>query len=807
MTCRAPSPVRSSASIVVVVLVAALGSSLAGLSQAQTVIRTGCDGPDFGPVGCSLAELVPSGSIALDLPNAMPAVRVIFDQFEVDGLPINTPPTDYSRIRVRLSARGLDAVLVFEDVTPSGQPQWQVQGSGMPGSSNAKRETISYRVRTVDPNATPEPTNVARIRGAELAIPTNSRAVTAGLLDPFIIEVRDRTSPDLVAGNLFTYLRSESLSFPSVLESFYYRGTFSSPQAEVLYEKEVLLDGGDVTGNSVTLPSVTQVVALTPTVREVGCVPGTFGSTGVEQVVQLCELAADQAVPAVVPTFDQASGNVVQGTFNPNSFEEKDFHDFQRLGSERVDFPFQLDPIVPTIQVPNANVLSGFDVDNGAALFMTQTVQSLINGSIVGQWALLVDRVSGESRVLCQRGDNVVLPSGSYQITDIVDTRIADGNLAHVTVFLMPTVGSVVQGILVKDASAVFSTSQAPIVASLLPGDMLSTAAGLVALQGNPNLVDLHDATGIALFLDAAGPNADVYRGLVGAGADVERIVGTGDPTDAGDGSEVTAVLGGGGICENGAALVLATQVPGNPASTSICAYHFESPVDSGATIFDRRVLCVGDSLPGPGSLTATQIAGARCLATDVVRRGEVGLTTQNQVGTAGTGIFGYDDGLGGFGLTRNVVSGDIITPPVGPPLSITEVQVFFDRRGLLLEEKQTWLSVAQANAFSDPRVLLAIRESTTVARVPDVIGRDQALAETNLVDAGLSVGLVTDVPSEDFAVGETVSQSIPGGSSVASGTAVDLEISLPEPGLAAMIAGGCAFLLALARRGRPVRR
>ncbi|MHC5140066.1 MAG: fibronectin type III domain-containing protein, partial [Planctomycetota bacterium] len=62
---------------------------------------------------------------------------------------------------------------------------------------------------------------------------------------------------------------------------------------------------------------------------------------------------------------------------------------------------------------------------------------------------------------------------------------------------------------------------------------------------------------------------------------------------------------------------------------------------------------------------------------------------------------------------------------------------------------------------------------------VPDVVGQAQATAEANIVAANLVVGTVTTAYSSSVSAGDVISQSPVGSTSVASGTSVDIEVSL----------------------------
>jgi beta-lactam-binding protein with PASTA domain len=69
--------------------------------------------------------------------------------------------------------------------------------------------------------------------------------------------------------------------------------------------------------------------------------------------------------------------------------------------------------------------------------------------------------------------------------------------------------------------------------------------------------------------------------------------------------------------------------------------------------------------------------------------------------------------------------------------------------------------------------------DAGTLLTVPDVVGLDQATAEAAIISAGLVVGTVTTANDDTVPAGDVISQSPAGGTSAASGSAVDLVVSL----------------------------
>jgi PASTA domain len=734
----------------IAMLAALLGAAAGSPVQAQTAMVNGCNGPVFGP-GCSLKELVANnGWLRIDLPEATPPVRVIFDRFQGPESRA-TAPTDFDVIEVSLSAVGGGPSLLFEDRSAAGA--WEVIGGATLGVTNMKRDIIKYWVRTEDLNN--PGTQVAAIRGALLSAAFTS-VRSGNVQDRVEGTVEDRTKPHLVGGNLVAFERALPVGGKRVEDE----GTFESPQSEVKFKKEIQLSPGPSVGSWVALREVRQNLAL-PTDKEVGCAPATIERSGQEDPVQVCSLTPQQGVPAGAGPFADDNGTAILGTIDPSSFEDKVFHYFARRGSARTDFPLELDRIVPTIEPPNFNVLSGFDASSDGQLILIQTIHALLTSAVVGQRALLVDRTSGEFAPLCQVGDVLALPSGDFAVTSIVDARVADGGRAHLTVLLQPPTGSVVQAVLVKDASQLFETGEAPIVASLLPGDVVATPAGPMALA-NPNLIDVADASGEALFSSAAGQSFHAFRGRIAAGEVVEHVVGTGDPTDAGDGSVVTALQAGGGLSETGEVLILSSQIPGNVQSNRTCAYAWEHPLPGALTLDSRKRVCVGDPLPGSRTLAA--ILGANASRTG---GGALALLTSDPLATIRSGVYAFDS----TGTLRRVAeSGDAVNV-AGVVRRIQEI--LLAPRTVLVEEKPTWLSSDESGS-----VALHIEESGEVATVPAVVSRDQALAEADLEAAGSTVGAVSAVDSNDVPAGEVIAQSLAPGERVPVGTPVDLTVS-----------------------------
>jgi len=67
---------------------------------------------------------------------------------------------------------------------------------------------------------------------------------------------------------------------------------------------------------------------------------------------------------------------------------------------------------------------------------------------------------------------------------------------------------------------------------------------------------------------------------------------------------------------------------------------------------------------------------------------------------------------------------------------------------------------------------------TTQTVTVPNVVGKTQANASSALTSAGLTVGTITQAYSSTVASGNVISQSPASGTSVASGTAVNLTVS-----------------------------
>jgi len=77
---------------------------------------------------------------------------------------------------------------------------------------------------------------------------------------------------------------------------------------------------------------------------------------------------------------------------------------------------------------------------------------------------------------------------------------------------------------------------------------------------------------------------------------------------------------------------------------------------------------------------------------------------------------------------------------------------------------------------------------------VPDVGSETQAAATTALTDVGLVVGTVSSTSNNTVPVGEVISESPPAGTSVASGSAVNLVLSTGTAATIRINAGGPAY-------------
>jgi hypothetical protein len=716
-------------------------------ASAQTVTLNGCNGPPFGN-GCSLEELeLNNGSLVLDLPNANPAVRVIFENFDIGAktFALGTP-TDYGLIQVTLEATATPS-LIFEDRSEQNAGQWEVTA--------AKRDVITYQVRLVDFDNPGTP--VAGIRGAGLHAEFPIVRLPASP-EPAEGRVRDRTTPAMIGGNLNVFRKPGSDTEYTRAARTSNEGAFPGPQSQVQFRKDVKLTPGTDHG-FVALRQIRQVLHLISDKR-VGCVPGTIDRNGEQDPLQVCALSPSQGVPVGAGPFGDANGTVILGTIDPSTFNDKVFHRFVRTGSSRTDIPFNLDTVVPTVEGANYNLLSAFDPSTDGGLIQIQTTHSIATNAVVGQRALLIDQITGKSASLCQVGESVALPSGDFDIASVLDTRVADGGLAYVTTFLQPPVGNVQQAILVKDASQAFDTGDAPIVASLQPGDSVETGEGPFAIA-NPNLLDAVDATGEALFFSSAGQSFTAFRGSVGDGESVQRLVGTGDATDAGDGSVVTSLQQGGGLSDTGAVLILSTQIVGNVASTKTCAYRFENPPEEFQTVASRKVLCVGDPLPG--SRTVAALIGANAGNNG---GGSLALLESDAAAGIRSAVLTFDSA----GIHPIAEAGDVVTSEA---VARTITEILLAPRTLVLEEKQPWLNLTNPGGAS-----LNIEESAEIAVVPDVIERDQALAEADLAAAGLTVGTVVFAASDLDPAGATIDQFPSGGDRVPTGSAVDLTVS-----------------------------
>jgi len=88
----------------------------------------------------------------------------------------------------------------------------------------------------------------------------------------------------------------------------------------------------------------------------------------------------------------------------------------------------------------------------------------------------------------------------------------------------------------------------------------------------------------------------------------------------------------------------------------------------------------------------------------------------------------------------------------------------------------------AGAEVIPGSAVAIVVSTGPAIVIVPDLVGQSQTTAETALVSLGLTVGTVTQTPSETVPDGNVISQSIAADTEVEEGTAIDLVVSAGIP-------------------------
>ena len=78
----------------------------------------------------------------------------------------------------------------------------------------------------------------------------------------------------------------------------------------------------------------------------------------------------------------------------------------------------------------------------------------------------------------------------------------------------------------------------------------------------------------------------------------------------------------------------------------------------------------------------------------------------------------------------------------------------------------------------------LGVSAGLPFVTVPAVVGADQSVAQTDILNTGLVVGFVTGIESDTAPIGEVINQSPAGGAGVSPGTEVDLGVSVGINGL-----------------------
>ena len=472
--------------------------------------------------------------------------------------------------------------------------------------------------------------------------------------------------------------------------------------------------------------------------------------------------------------------------------------------------------------VPNVVGLSGtnaFTAVSGAGLTVGTVTEvpsaTVPAGSVISQSPLAGDSVPPGTAVdlVMSKGvqivtvPDVVGMSGTDAFTALSNAGLALGTVTEAYSSTVPA-GRVI--------------SQSPLAGNSVSP---STAVNLVTSLGPrpvpvPNVVGMTQADAETAIL-GAGLAVGVVSGHYSATVPVGGIISQSPPAgeSALPGSAVDLVVSSGtqvvtvpnlvGLSRSDAF----TALTGAGLAMGTVAEAYSATVPAGSVISQSPL--AGDSVPPDSAVDL------------VMSRGPQPVTVPNVVGLSGTDAFtalsGADLKVGtvtelpsatvpaGNIISQSPLAGDSVPPGTAVDLVVSKgVQIVTvpDVGGLSGTDAFTALSNAGlglgtvTEAFSATIALgrvisqsplagdsvppatvvnLVVSKGPQPVTVPDVAGMAQADAETALLGAGLTVGVVSGQSSGTVPVGSIISQNPSAGESVAPGTAVDLVVSVPE--------------------------
>jgi eukaryotic-like serine/threonine-protein kinase len=157
---------------------------------------------------------------------------------------------------------------------------------------------------------------------------------------------------------------------------------------------------------------------------------------------------------------------------------------------------------------------------------------------------------------------------------------------------------------------------------------------------------------------------------------------------------------------------------------------------------------------------------------------------------------------LGGYFLVNSLLGEETVDVPDVVGERERQATEILEEAGFEVETERRASNRTKGEVFrQDPEAGEALEEGGTVTllissgpatvEVPDLSGLTEKEAEERLEEEGLELGEVTEAASDDIEEGQVVSQSVAAGTSVRTGTPVDVAISTgPEPTVVPSVVG-----------------
>jgi len=730
------------------------------------------------------------GTIAVE-PTVTPAVKIefIIDQNSFTPRSVAVTYTDPANIAVfPVDLNTNRPGLQFTDTAND----WRVQGGPDPDPNSirvkSKLDTIEYRAVARDPQNNQL---IARIKDFEVIL--RPGAVTSTNQNEPARALVSEVVSDENGDNIFgSGVRMNVFKSTDAGETLRVTRTFP-PRSEIQFRKDVQPEPGADPNSVAEIEQIQQHVSLVAD-EEVGRVPGTIEPAGGGQTpVEYCALHPGHQMffgvdpislsPSQSPAIGSGSGFGI-GTLDPVTADDFTWHNLAprlRLttGGTTLDDHFvDLDPSIPPLQDPNNTIeVVGFDSTN-FRLGLIAIEREPLFFSPVDAAARLVDLDTGQAADIARLFDTVGISLGLYDITALGKMIVADDGIVTLGVELSRFSDPRVRpSVVKKDASGISNGSPPTLVDSFVPGDMLDTDMGPLALGTFVELAGGNSATGgIAFTSDDPATGASVLF-VLDHGLPARLAAATGDP--AGGGRTLFSLPTT--VSLNGAGDAAGTVTTVDPNASIPVLTRRPLAALFPATGGIEKVVERGDPVPGtPNAFVETPFT----VATNDSGAGMVEIQFQDGNGNFPNAILGFNyDPVTGLVTLDNaplIQSGDTVNANgtlrvVGSTLNDISIGP------KSLGDDALAISVV----FTDgARAVLVVPMGTPAApTVPDVVGLLQIDAVPAIMAAGLALGNVVFDFSYSVPADAVISQFPAPNTAAAPGDPVNLVISLGRLG------------------------